>query len=563
MTIRNLAELFLAAIAKPRPDGLLHRKSGAYEPVSTAELASRVERLAAALRHRGVAPGDRVALLAENGPDWPVVDFATLAVGAVLVPLYPALPAEATLRRLAASDARWLFVQGRGRLDALLARRGELPELQRLVLLDGVARGDGVDHLESLLQSGADVAEGTLQSLAQERRPTDPATLIYSADLGAEPRGALLTHGEMAHHIVNLGEVLPIDDRQTAMCALPLATVVERTLHFLYFHRGAAVAYPESPATVDRDLAQARPQVFAAVPDVFKRLMNRVYAGVQRGSEEQQARFRSAVAVGRDALPYRLEGDLPPGEAGRLLAAADQEVFRAIRQHLGGRAEIVLAVGRPLSEGWLTFLWAAGIPVFEAYCPDARTPLLTANAPGAIRLGTVGRPLTGVEVRLSDVGELDHDGFLTLTGHRRERFVSAGGGWISPPAIEALLEASHFIRHALVVGRDGKPPAALLAPDFGRLDAAAEAHGVDFTSRRELLRDPRVRGLFAGEVANANQGLEAEQQVEAWELLADELSFAAGELDPFGMIRRPVLHRQHAALIEQLLAAEPEESRSR
>ncbi len=572
--IKTLADLFLNLAERPDAGTLRYRADAGWASQSTSDLAGRVRGLAAGLRQLGIEPGDRVALVAGNSPDWVATDLATVALGAVLVPIDPALPLKETAHLIEASGARAIFADTRDRLDGLSELAG-ISETAR-VLVGERATDDGATDLETLIENGTASAD-EVDALARERKPDDPATLLFP--LGGNEEGVLLTHGQLAASVGSLAQTLPVEERHVALCSRSLASPGERALNLLYLIKGATVAYAESPATVDQDLVEIRPHVFSAIPGVLKTVMNRVYDGVRTSALPRQIAFRVSVNVGRRALPQRLSGKT----AGLGLTMADRAVFAGIRDQLGGRAEIIVAAGPPVSQGWITFLWAAGIPIYEGYELAEVGSYATMNVPGAIRLETAGRPLPGIEVRIAadgeillrgpviaesvsvdsegwfatgSVGRLDSDGYLRLAGRKADLVTTNSGSEISPMLIERLLATSHFVRNALVYAVPDGPPVALLVPDFEVLDHVAKAHGF-VAEPEELIKAPRVRAIFDSEIENFNATMEGEEQVRTWDLIAADLSVGAGDLTPVGTPRHAA-HETYRPIAERLIAAQRE-----
>ena len=556
------------------------RSDGRPGAVARAALLDRVRRLARAFARLGVAPGERLALLAANGPDWVAADLAGLAAGAVTVPLPADLATDEAVRALAASGARCVLAEG-GRLAELLARRAELPAVRAWVQLGGgePAGGAGVTGLDALLAGEAAAPEADFAVLARQRRPEDPATLLFTPGTAGTPRAVELSHGNLAAAVHGLAEALAVRPGDTVLSYLPLARPAERALLHLCLYRGATLAWG-SPATLDRDLAEVQPHVLSSAPDFWKGLLNWLFQTVQSSSPRRRLLFQRGVQVGRLALPFRVQHRRPPGRLGFYLRLADRLVFPLVRRRLGGRFRFALSGTDRIPHGWITFLWAAGIPVYESYGLCEAAGIVAVNTPRAIRPGTVGVPLPGVEVRIApdgeilvrgetvsapaagaegwlhtgDVGWFDDAGMLNVLGRRQDLFEGAGGKRVSPAGLECLLRSSHFVAHAVVVG-DGRPAnAALLVPDFADLEQVARRRGIPYSSVEELARDPRVRELIGKDVQGFNDKLAAHDKIESWELLPQPFSVAGGELTPAGTLRRSAVLAKYAAEIERLYA---------
>jgi long-subunit acyl-CoA synthetase (AMP-forming)/cytochrome P450 len=630
--LATVAELPLRAAGRGGASpALLHKVAGRYQPVGGPELRGQVARLARALVRLGVGPGDRVALLAENGPLWPVVDFAVLAVGGVTVAIHPGVPAAEAVRQLRDSGAVLAFLAGHpahggasggaggeggggggaggegggagaagaaGAIAAaveLAAGRGELPRIRGLVALDPApaapaAAGEPIaaaapppswTRLGALLADGPEPPPEELESWVRQRRPEDPATLVYTAGTSGPPQPVLLTHANLAANVLGLAAALDVRQGDTAFSFLPLAHPYERVLHYLYAYRGATIAYAGSAASAEQDLRQVQPHLFSSVPEAWKRYLNWVFDSVQSSPGWRRRVFRYAVRVGRAALRYRVRGQRPPGNLGWQLALADRWVFAPLRQtFFGKRFRFAVSGGSRLPHGWITFLWAAGMPVFEGYGLCEAGPVVTLNTAAAVVPGSAGAPLPGVELTLGpdgeilargpnvarpaaavdaagwlhtgDVGMLDDAGMLHVLGRREDLFAGAEGRRVAPVALAGLLQSSHFIARALVVGEGRASTGALVVPDFEFLGATLERRGIAAASRQEMVRHPRVREIYEREIAGFNRNLAAHDQIKVWDLLSDEWSVASGELSPTGTVRRQVVLERYAPLVAGL-----------
>jgi long-chain acyl-CoA synthetase len=588
MSIRTLSELFLVAADHNKSDCLRHKEGGRYVSVSTAELVDRVWRLAQALTDLGVERGDRVALMAENGPDWSVVDFATLCLGGALVPIYPTLLPDGAAYIARDSGAKVLIVGGRDRLEGLLGVRGQMPAVRHLVSLDGATKHEGVVTLSTLMERGAGYDASELKRRARACEPEDLATLIYTSGTTGDPKGVMLTHGNLVSNVVDSLEVLRFTGDYTALSFLPLSHSFERTVDYIYFYQGLTVAYAESVQTVAENLKEVEPHVFVSVPRVYEKVQARIHENVARSSSLRQKIFHWAVAVGRQALPHRLKLDHPAGGLGLKLRIADSLVFSKIREGLGGRFQFAVSGGAPLSKELAEFFWGAGIPIYEGYGLTETSPVICVNRLGAAKLGTVGPPIPNVEVRIAedgeilvrgpnimqgyynkpeatseafdaegwfhtgDVGELDADGYLSVTDRKKELIVNAYGKNIAPAPIENTLKASQFIGQAMVIGDRRKFLSALLVPDFETLEAWAERQGIPIQDRGELIRHAKVREIFANAIDALNQRLARYEQIQAWEVLPQDFTLEAGEITPTQKIKRRVIHQNYEDIIDRL-----------
>jgi long-subunit acyl-CoA synthetase (AMP-forming)/cytochrome P450 len=583
----TLPELLLDERPAAAPACLL-KVDGEYVAAPRAELLKRTRRLAGALAALGLAPGERAALLTRNGPEWLIADLAALAAGAVTVPLQDDLPAGDAVRLLRDSGARCLLASA-GRMADLLPRRGDLPDVRLWLQLDGRdAIGEGVTTLRSLLEAGDAAGSPDLAAMAEivrQRRPEDPATLLYTPGTAGEPKAVELTHGNLAAAVHGLAEALPVRPGETGFFHLPLSRPAERSLLYVCLHRGATIAFAGSPDTAYADLQRVRPHFFSSTPELWKWLLNWLFNVVQANSPRRQQLFRWSVKAGRASLPFRIRHQRPPGRLGWQLALADRFIFSTVRQQLGGRFRFALSGGDRIPFGWITFLWAAGLPVYESYGLAEAGGVVTVNTPRNVIPGTSGAPLPGVEVRIApdgeilvrgetvarrgtpppavdgegwlhtgDTGSLDDSGMLKVLGRTADLFANQAGRRISPGGLETLLRSSHFVAHALVVGAGRPGNAALIFPDLTAVRRLAKRRGIAYSSLAELLRDERVRRPFENDFRNFNDTLGPHDKVQVWDLFPGELTIAADELTPAGTLRRAVVMERYKEEIEKLYA---------
>jgi long-chain acyl-CoA synthetase len=500
------------------------------------------------------------------------------------VPIYSTLLPEGAAYVVRDSGAKIVVVEGDGRLEGLLARRDEMPAVERFVAY-GCRQRAGVEELEAAIAAGAGVDGADFERWLDRARPDDLATLIYTSGTTGDPKGVMLTHGNLCSNVATCREILPMRREWTALSFLPLAHSLERTVDYVYFASGVAIAYAESVQTVAQNLLEVRPQVFASVPRVYEKVRAKVLENVEAAGGLKKRLFDWALATGTRALPRRLAFE-EPGFAVRL---ADRLVFAKIRARLGGRFEYAISGGAPLGKDLAEFFWAAGIPLLEGYGLTETSPVIAVNTPQAVRLGTVGKPIPGVEVRIAadgeilargpnimrgyfgnpqataevldaegwfktgDIGELDADGFLSITDRKKELIVNAYGKNIAPAPIENHLKAGRWIAQAVVIG-DRRPfLVALLVPNFEALAPWLAERGIA-GEPGDWIEDERVRDLFRSEVERVNARLQRYEQVRAFELLPRELTLEAGEMTPTMKVKRRVIHQRYREALDRLYA---------
>ncbi|HEX3526869.1 MAG TPA: long-chain fatty acid--CoA ligase [Thermoanaerobaculia bacterium] len=593
MSVTTLSELFLKAAGHNKPDCLLSKIGGTYQPVSTAELVDRVRRLAKALQELGLQRGDRVALMSENGPHWPTVDFATLCAGGVVVPIYPTLLPDQSSYIANDCGAKIVFAETTGHLEGLLSKAAELPKVEHYVLIKGTSNDSNdprVTTMAALLERGAGADPAQFEAMARSAKPDELATFVYTSGTTGQPKGVMLTHRNIVSNVVGAMEVIDIAGRYTALSFLPLSHSFERTVDYCYFYMGCTIAYAESVATVAANLQEVQPHVFVSVPRVYEKVLSKVQENVAASSPIRQKLFNWAVGIGRESLPWRLKRQSPPGFLGIQLGIADKLVFSKIRARLGSRFEMALSGGAPLARDVAEFFWGAGIRIYEGYGLSETAPVLTVNTPDAVKMGTVGKAIPGVQLQIAadgeilgkgpnimqgywnmpeataevidqegwfhtgDIGEIDADGFLRITDRKKELIINAYGKNVAPAPIENLLKSSRFIGQAVAIGDRRKFLSALLVPDFEALKPWAEKQGIGTEDHAAMLKDPRVRALYAAEVQGVNAHLASFEKVVAWELLPQEFTLETGELTPTQKVKRRVVNKKYGDVIERLYA---------
>jgi long-chain acyl-CoA synthetase len=586
MPIRTLADLFQVVVSHDKLACLLHKVDGRFVPIPTAALASDVRKLAKALTTAGIRKGDRIALMAENGPHWPTVDFATLSIGAALVPIYPTLLPEGAAYVARDSGARILFVQGRERLEGMLGVRAEMPAIEKIVAIGGEVREADVEGFDAFLAMGSGVTREEFDAWCSLAQPEDLATLIYTSGTTGDPKGVMLTHGNLATNVATSSTLLKLEPTWTSLSFLPLSHSFERTVDYIYFLMGVTIAYAESIQAVPQNLQEVRPHVFVGVPRLYEKVMARAFENAAAAGGLKAKLFRWAVEAGRQAVPRRLRG----AGVGLKTAFYDKLVFAKLKAKLGGRYKVAISGGAPLGRDVAEFFWGAGLPILEGYGLTETSPVISVNTLEAVKLGTVGKPIPEVDVKIAedgeilargpnimrgyfgkpdatseaidaegwfhtgDIGHLDAEGFLVITDRKKELIVNAYGKNVAPAPIENSLKASRYISQAVVVGDRRQYLAALIVPDFEALAPWLASHGVG-GSLREKLAHAAVRDLFQREVDQVNRSLARYEQIRVWELLPSEFTLEGGELTPTLKVKRRVINTKYKDVLDRLYAA--------
>jgi long-chain acyl-CoA synthetase len=588
----TIPKIFLGGVDRFGRNALLHKRAGAWTAITHAEAEATVARMAAALEGRGVAPGDRVALLSENRPEWALVDYAVTGMGAADVPLYPTLPANQIAYILKDAGAKAVFVSDRSQLAKILEIRGELPELKQVVSFDDPGDAKGVERFETLLEEGRTaIHEGRAtpfraRALAVGR--DDVATLIYTSGTTGNPKGVMLTHYNLASNVAaaQQHDVLRPRPDDVALSFLPLSHVFERMVDYWYWDAGITIAYAESMDRVVDNLVEVRPTVAVSVPRLYEKIYSRVVGG--SGLKGRIAHW--AVRVGGKVVDAQMAGGEPGGALGVQYRLADRLVFSKLRAKTGGRLRTFISGGAPLAPDIARFFFAAGLPVYEGYGLTESSPVIAVNKPSAVRLGTVGTVFPGVQVRIGadgeiltrgphvmkgywnnptataeaidaegwlhtgDVGELDGDGFLRITDRIKNLLVTAGGKNVAPAPIENLAVMSPYVAQVVMIGDRRAFPVLLVVPDYENLLPWARQNGIATTDRAELSRDPRVQKLLEDETIGRLTGLARYEMPKKVGVIPTEFTIDDGSLTPTLKVKRKVVEERCRDVIEGLYA---------
>lgn len=599
MPAATINELLLDALHRyDKPDLLRYKQGGTWRTISSQTFLRRVVSLAQSLQEQGIRPGDRVALFSENRPEWHIADLALLGLSAISVPVYTAEAAERLRYILVNSGSRVCFVAGPPQWEKFLAVWKECAELEAVISFTpppAVSPEPGrrvLSWAQVVRDDVSDQAVADFERRARACRPEDVATLIYTSGTTGRPKGALLTQGNFASNVLGTMQWLKSEAGTIALSVLPLCHIFERTTDYTYFTQGVSIAYGESFEKVTENLREVRPHVMAAVPRFFEKFYARLQERLQGAPAWQRKIFAWAERVGREALPCRLAGKAPPLRLRWRYALADAFVYRKLRVEMGGRIRHFVSGGAPLARELNEFFHALGLTIYEGYGLTETSPVIAVNVPGAVKLGTVGRPIPGVEVKTAadgeiltrgphvmtgyyqmeeetqavlrdgwlatgDIGFLDDDGFLTITDRKKDLIKTAAGKFVAPQPIENRLKQSPYIQNAVVVGDRRKYVVALLVPNYAALEKAVRARGLAFTSRATLLAHPEVQALLAAEVEKVNRDLAQYERPKRFAPLPQEFSFDGGQLTYTQKVRRRKIEEQYRDLIESLYTEEP------
>jgi long-chain acyl-CoA synthetase len=574
-----------------------------WRGITSAQMYGRVRALAAALAAWGVCKGDRVALISENRWEWPVVDFATLVLGAVDVPLYLTLTAEQVGYMLRDSGAKVAVVSSWEQAEKIRAA-GELPTLERLVVMDEYPANNGETQIPvgndkqkdfavpitqmSELLAGADrlqERDAEFDLRARAVKPEDLATIIYTSGTTGEPKGVMLTHGNLASNFSVSTVPFGFNETDSCISFLPLSHVTARHLDYALMCDGATLAYCPKFDLLPAAMKAVQPTIFVAVPRVYEKIRQGV-EGKSHGSKK--AILNWALRVGKSHRDATLAGRRP---AGLKSALADKLVFSKIRAAFGGRVRTFVSGGAPLGMDTAGWFADVGIRILEGYGLTETSPVIALNYPKAAKIGTVGRLLPNVHVRLAadgevevygplvfkgywnkpqetaesftsdgwlktgDIGAMDAEGFLSITDRKKELLKTSGGKLIAPQPIENRLKAHNLIGNAALVGDKHKFACVLISPNFAALEGWAKVHNIAVASnepdRAALVHNPTVIARYQRIVDEVNATLAPYETMKRMALVDREWSVEDDELTPSMKLKRRVVEQRHAAEIAE------------
>jgi long-chain acyl-CoA synthetase len=576
-----------------KQDALCLKKEGQWLRISGDAFSARVRAVALGLSALGVRKGDRVALLSENRPDWSVVDLAILSLGAVNVPIYTTQAPEQVRFILEDSGARLLFVSGRKVFRHARPGVDPVAALENVIFFDTDAASsrEGSLTLFEVEQRGAEldraepeVFSRMLNAVARE----DLATIIYTSGTTGEPKGVMLTHDAFASNVLSITSALPIRSTDVALSVLPLSHIFERVVFYVFCWNGVSVAYAPSFDVVGEYLREVRPTIMTAVPRLFEKVFHKIVKMGTSAGGWRSSLFNWALGVGQRYAELVDRGEAVPPLLEIQQEVASRLVFSKWREGVGGRLRFFVSGGAALSPVLSYSFLGAGVKILQGY-GMTETCIVAANRPDDNRVGSVGLPFPGVEVRVDadgeilvrgpnlmsgyynhptetaavftqdgwfktgDVGKMDEHGRLYITDRKKELFKLSNGKYVAPQLVESLIKQSQYVSQVVVVGAGRKAPAALIVPDWEALASAlptpqAEEH----TTRVAWSRSPEAVKLVQRDVSQLTATLADYERVRRVALLSEDFSIDGGELTPTLKVKRRVIDEKYSGLIDEI-----------
>lgn len=597
MGLATLNDVYVRTCSIQRPAVMKYKKNDRWLDVTLPEFTDTVRHFSTGLRVLGVKNDDRVAILSENRPEWTMGDFAILAANAVTVPIYPTLLGWQIEYILNDSGAVAVICSNEEQLLKLREIINHCPSVHNIIICDAPPTlPEKTRTFQSVVAEGAqcEAKEGRARfdELLKMRKPEDLATIVYTSGTTGNPKGAMLTHGNIASNVAASQKLIPLYPGEVTLSLLPLSHIFERMLDFLELYCGTCIAYAESLQKVRDNLQEIRPHMFGAVPRLFEKMRAAILENVANQPGSKQKIFNWALGIAQQRLPYRVEHKSMPLGLAVKSAIADKLVFKKISERLGGRVRFVVSGGAPLSADLAAFFIGAGVDIFEGYGLTETSPVITVNTPEHRRIGSVGKILPGVEVRIAedgeiltrgphvmkgyfnnpeatsqaidrdgwfhtgDIGEFDADGYLKITDRKKDLIINAYGKNIAPQPLENLLKSSPYIGTPVLIGDRRKFLAALIIPNFEKLERDARNLGIAFSSREELVENPQVKLLIQKELDHFNRTLDRQEKIRRFVLLPNDFSIETGEITPSLKVKRKVVDEKFKTVIDGMYADE-------
>lgn len=577
-----------------RPDTINYKLDGQWLAISSDETLSRARRIANGLYSLGIRRGDRVAILSESRPEWTLTDAGCVFAAAIDVPIYPTLTPPQVRYILKDSGARVLVLANEEKFFQIREILSECPAVEQLVFFQKTS-GSAVPgiSLADLEQRGQELEAQQpelISNVAHEIKPGDLATIIYTSGTTGEPKGVMLSHENLVSNLVDSSGHLKFGKEDSALSVLPLSHVLERMAMYMYLYHGMAIYFGESLEAIGTNLREVRPTIFVGVPRIFEKILARVKEKTAEKGRLNVSILNWAVDVAKDYAKLVIRHRNIPAVLKLKHKIADKLIFSKMRAALGGRIRLLVSGGAALPEDLALIYIGAGLNIVQGYGLTETSPVITAGLADDNRVGTVGKPISNVEVRIAadgeietrgpnvmrgyynkpqetravftddgwfktgDIGALDEDGFLRITDRKKELFKTSGGKYIAPQPLEQMIKGSRFVNQVVLIGNGRKFPAALIVPDWELVDSYAQMKGIKASSRAELCKHPRIIDLFERQVAGLMTDLAQYERVKRVALLENELTIEGGEMTPTLKVKRRVVDEKYRDVIDALYA---------
>ena len=581
MEAKTLVDVFFASVGHKLERHVAYKSGGVWKTISARQYYGYVAGISRAFKQWGIQPGDRVAILSENRPEWMITDFACVTSGIIDVPIYTTLTAEQTLYLLQNSGARAIFVSTQEQLRKIQSIQKQTA-LEKIVVMDDLEAADVVP-LWSILKNAPLEADPVFDEQGRRIQPDDIATLIYTSGTTGASKGVILTHLNLTSNAATSVKNFEWQAGDTYLSFLPLSHVTARHLDYVCFLNGVTIAYCPAFDQLPVMLQEAKPSIIVAVPRVYEKIRQEVEHKAARGVARRILSW--SLKVGERHKDEVVRGEQPSSLAWKL---ANKLVYSKVRHLFGGNSRVYVSGGAPLGHDMAEWFGKVGIPIFEGYGLTETSPVIASNRRAAYKIGTVGKPVEHIQMKLAedgeilvkgpsifkgywnmpeetkaaftedgwfrtgDIGTVDSEGFLTITDRKKDLIKTSGGKFIAPQPIENALKNNVLIAQAAVIGEKRKYASVIISPNFSLLEDWARANGVTFSNRAELVQQQQVRKLYQGIIEELNKNLAHFETIKKLIVVPDEFSIATGEITPTLKLKRRVVEGKYKQQIDEL-----------
>jgi long-chain acyl-CoA synthetase len=567
-----------------KPDVVAAKENGQWRGYSLTEFRQAADEISYSFIKLGVKPGDRIATISNNRPEWNFLDIGLMQVGAINIPIYPTISEDEYRYILTHADVKYVFISSEDIYRRIASVVADIPNIIEAFRFTGHNGLRNLNELREIGRNNPDPVE--LEKRKSAIVSEDVATIIYTSGTTGNPKGVMLSHNNLLSNLIAISYIPTFGAEGRALSFLPLCHVYERMLNYMYLYLGISIYYAENLGTIGDNIKEVSPDIMCAVPRIIEKLFDKIMTAGHKLTGVKRSVFYWAVYL---ADHYDVTGHNSTWYMFRL-NIADRLVLSKWRTALGGKFKILVSGGAAISPRLIRIFRAAQIPIYEGYGLTETSPVIatTSSDPNGIKVGTVGPPLRNTQVKIADDGEIlckgpgvmkgyynepeltrlaiDEDGWfhtgdigviepegqLRITGRKKEIFKTSLGKYIAPEAVENKIKTSPVIDNAMVVGENQRHAAALIIPDFANLKVWCKEKGINFTNNEEMIARVEVFKLFKHEIDKKNKQLGKTEQIQKFILLPDEWTVMSGELTPTLKLRRNFVMGKYKVLIDQL-----------
>jgi len=583
-SIKLLADFYYHQLNNnPKKDAFTQKEKGTWVTLSMGEFIQKAKQISKGLLKQGVQKGDRIAIIANNRTEWHLVDLAVQQIGVVNVPIYPNITEEDYTYILNDCGAKIVFVSDTAILRKILNIQSKVPSIEQVFIFN---EGSEQTHYSTLIQEFLPADEEVIKNLMNQINEDDLATLIYTSGTTGNPKGVMLSHKNLVSNVLASEDRLPLEEDQRALSFLPLCHVFERMLDYLYIYKSISIYYAEAIETISDDLKDVKPHIFATVPRLLEKVYDKIVAKGSELTGIKKSLFFWALDLGLEYDPIENKG----AWYNIKLKLANKIIFNKWREALGNEIMVIVSGGAALQARLARVFTAAQIPILEGYGLTETSPVIAVNSllSEGMMIGTVGKPLSNLEVKIAedgeimvkgpsimkgyfnkpeltkevideqgyfhtgDIGQLVEDKYLKITDRKKEMFKTSGGKYIAPQIMENKFKESRFIEQIMVVGEGEKMPGAFVQPDFSFLKEWCEKENITYTTNEEMIRNDEVVKRYKKEIDRLNTDFSNYEQVKRFELVGKNWTIDGGELTPTLKLKRKNILAKYQDLYQKI-----------